>query len=505
VESQDDPWTWAYYYGPRFLPSNRVLAVVPDIGSNGGGSGGGNDNAGRSVLVVTEAGLTYLRADPMTLEEKARALQTMQFPRHNRHGLIGACSLDEYGDLSTYHKTTGDNDGSSTGRSTIAQTYRYMHSLKNGGTGDADALTMAWAGFEALEQLSYITGSYPSFIARTLCKVSDGDIGCTAPDPECWYECWHDAPNRPGWQYKGDTSSDELTSHFATYGMIHDSIAQTDAQRARVLTLLEGLLMGIIENDLYFIDPFTNERTFWGFWNPKEINHEVEHYSERGLNSLQILSWLTQAYSITGKRVYYDQYWDLVNNHRYVENTFNVKIDSAVDENHSDNELIWLSYHTLFYSLSRLGVNHPRRAEVQAMVDPMLPSLEKTFMIMRVELSPFWLAVYAGTAAQVDSVTAEDISDAQWSLRRWALDNIEWDIHGSHRVDLDFNIMDEINAPRGNPAGHIMRYIRPPSERIAQDQHYDPFDVDPGGSGMVEDEPGLWLLPYYLMLYYDLI
>ena len=152
--------------------------------------------------------------------------------------------MDEYGDLSTYHKTTGDNDGSSTGMSAIAQTYRYMHSLKNGGAGDADALAMAWVGYKALAQLSYITGSYPSsFFPKTLCNVS---TAISAPDPECWY--------------KGDTSYDELAPHFETYGIINDNISQMDPERARVLTLLEGLLLGIIKNDLYFMDPFTNER-----------------------------------------------------------------------------------------------------------------------------------------------------------------------------------------------------------------------------------------------------
>jgi hypothetical protein len=384
-----------------------------------------------------------------------------------------------------------------------------MHSLKNGGKGDEEARILAWKGFEAMELLSTITGSYPSFTARTFCKVSDGDIGCNPPDPKCWYECWHNSPNMPGWQYKGDTSSDELTGHFATYALVYDHIANTPEQKKRVLTLMEGLLMGIIDNNLYLMDPFTGNRTYWGFWNPKELNDEPEHYSERGLNSLQILSWLTQAYSITGNKKYKEQYDVLVNHHNYHVNTFNIKIDSAIDENHSDNELIWLAYHSLFYSSQRLqglDENNKRKKEIDSMIKPMIPSIKKTFLLMKGELCPFWLGIYAGTAAQSDMINSKDISDVIWTLRHWQIDNIEWNIEGSQRIDEDVNINDPLNLVRGGSKNsHIMRRIRPMSERSAGDIHYDPFNVNPEGDGQSEDEPGLFLFPYYIMLYNNLI
>jgi len=494
------PWVWSYYYGPRYLPSNTIFSIVPINHLDSSSS----NELSRNVLIVTDAGLTFLRAESMTLQEKARTFQSTHHPRHDRHGLISPCGLDEYGNLDSWHLMTNDNDGLQTGENTMGLAYRYMASIKNGGQGDEEARLLAWNGFEAMEHLSVITGSYPTFTARTLCKVSDGDIGCDPPDPACWYECWHDAPDRPGWQYKGDTSSDELTGHFATYALIHDHIAKTDEERERVLRLYEGLLMGIIDNDLYFIDPFTGSRTFWGFWNPKELNHEPEHYSERGLNSLQILSWLTQAYSLTGNKVYKDQFDTLVNHHRYIENTFNVKIDSYIDENHSDNELIMLGYHTLFYSYQRLGDDHPRKKEIQAMIEPTIPSLQKTFLLMKGELNPLWVGIYAGTCAQTALISSDDIEQAVWSLRSVSLDNIEWNLKGDQRIDLDFNVNDPLNVVRGGN-GHIMKVIRPPAERSNQDIRYDPFAVNPNGDGNSEDDPGVFLFPYYYMLYNDLI
>ncbi len=102
----------------------------------------------------------------------------------------------------------------------------------------------------------------------------------------------------------------------------------------QVLKIFEGILGGIIANDWYLIDPTTGKPTTWGFWGPKELNDNPERVSERGLGSLQILAWLTAAYSITGNATYHDLFWSLVNDHQYDKNTGNVKIDSTTDENH---------------------------------------------------------------------------------------------------------------------------------------------------------------------------
>lgn len=486
---ESDPWKWAYYFNARYLPSNAVLALVADKRAN----------SKHSVLAMTDVGLTYLRAEYMTLDEKAAAMQTFQKPRHDRHGLMSPVDLAEFGDLESYVQTTNDNDGLWTSMSTMAHAYRYAVSKKDGGKGDPEAKQLAWEGFAALEKLSKITGAYPAFTARSLCQL-DVDPACPEVDPTCVDDCWYNSPTE-GWIYKGDTSSDELCGHFAIYGLMHDTVAETQEEKERVLKLHEGLLMGIVDNDLYFIQPATNKRTLWGFWNPKELNYEPEHYSERGTNSLEILAWLTQAYSITGNKKYKETYESLVKNHKYVENTYNVKIDSNVDENHSDTELIMLAYHSLFYAYQRLEDGHPRKEEVWQMVAPVLPSLHKTWILLSGELSPLWLGIYAGTAQQTNGVDDKTKAGAVATLQRWALDLISWAIQGSQRIDLDVN--GHFTARYSdNP---IMRHIRPPSERIASEWNSDPFMTSPGGEGKGEYEPGTWLLPYYIMKFNGLI
>ncbi len=488
-EKESDPWRWQYYFNARYLPSNAVLALVADK----------RPNSKHSVLAMTDVGLGYIRAENMNLDTKAAAMQTFQKPRHDRHGLMAEVSLTEFGDLDSYVQTTNDNDGLWTSMSTMGHAYRYAISKQDGGKGDPEAKKLAWEGFLALERLSTITGAYPAFTARSLCQL-DVDINCPEVDPECVDDCWYNSPT-DGWNYKGDTSSDELTGHFAAYALLYDVVAETQAEKSRVLKLYEGLLMGIIDNNLYFIQPATNKRTLWGFWNPKELNYEPEHYSERGTNSLEILAWLTQAYSITGNRKYKETYEDLVKHHKYVENTYNVKIDSNVDENHSDTELIMLAYHSLFYASQRLGDEHPRKQEVREMVEPMLPSLRKTWILVAGELSPLWLGIYAGTAQQTHGVNDVAKASAVASLQRWALDFIQWEIKGTQRIDLDIN--EHFTARYSDVP--IMRHIRPPSEREASEWNNDPFMVNPGGNGKAEYEPGTWLFPYYIMKYNGLI
>jgi hypothetical protein len=49
-------------------------------------------------------------------------------------------------------------------------------------------------------------------------------------------------------------------------------------------------------------------------------------------------------FSITGNETYSELFWMLVNDHDYATNTLNLKIDSVTDENHSDNEMMYILF-----------------------------------------------------------------------------------------------------------------------------------------------------------------
>ncbi len=65
---------------------------------------------------------------------------------------------------------------------------------------------------------------------------------------------------------------------------------------------------------------------------------------------------------------YLKSFWDLVKNFGYARNALNAKIDCPVEDNHSDNELLFLTYHILFYALNRLPDNDQAVAHIRTEV-----------------------------------------------------------------------------------------------------------------------------------------
>ena len=287
-----NPWEWQYYRAGAYLPDTNVISITRAAPYE-------VNSGGEFVQIVTSTGISLMETSPWTLEEKSELFDTYQ-QRHVRPStqLTSENSI-VYGDVNSYSQGVGDNDGLWTSMHTMAQAYKYAV------TGDESARDAAWQGFLGLEGLNKVTGAYPTFPARTYCKIQDQQPGC----PEVIDESnpdWHDSKNSEykGYMWKGDTSSDEIDGHLAAFPVVYDLVAQTDEDKERVITLLDGLTMGIVKNDMYLIDPTTNKPTLWGFWNPSEVNDNPEHYSERGTNSLGALAYLASAYSVTRNHVY---------------------------------------------------------------------------------------------------------------------------------------------------------------------------------------------------------
>jgi hypothetical protein len=137
--SAGDDWTsWLLFYGPRFLPDAHVKLLVsdsdtldedsPSLNNKAGAAGGkyGAESEGaRTVLVVTEQGVALLSAERWTLAEKQGAMQSFQYPRHDRNGIVAEVSLESYGDLSEYHHSTEDSDSIWTAQYAVAAAFRY--------------------------------------------------------------------------------------------------------------------------------------------------------------------------------------------------------------------------------------------------------------------------------------------------------------------------------------------------------------------------------------------
>ena len=465
--SMDEWLSWQMYYGPRYIPDGAVKFILSDA-ENCGHSG--------NTVVVTESGVTVLTTARWSLTEKAEVMQSFQYPRHDRNGIVAEVSLRNYGDLSSYSYSTEDSDSIWTGQYATAAAMRYAL------TGDENHRKSAWRTFEALEMLGNITG-IPGLVGRSMCSpleraglTEHPTSGCG--DPEDNTSNWHASDTMEGWVWKGDTSSDTVDGHYFAYGLVLDLVAVTAEEKSRVVNAIDRLTSYIVENDLYYID-VTGEPTKWGRWNPRDLNDDPQYLSERGGNSLEIFGFLALAYSVTGKKIYYQTFQDLARNHGYYENILNQKIDNPYDDNHSDNELSFLAYHTLFYAYRRLAdskddVDPIMLSQLEEMVSPVLPSIARyysigeslsiiffyfsyaLFILVRNERSPLWLAGVAGVAGIPMKRT--EIERSVVSLQLYSADMINWGVRNSGRWDCVL----QPYYSRDNPTELQMQKIRPP-------------------------------------------
>lgn len=93
------------------------------------------------------------------------------------------------------------------------------------------------------------------------------------------------------------------------YPLVYALVAETAEEKARARNLIYNIVHYIVENGFVLID-VTGKPTTWfhflvffslprGKWSPQYLNDDITWYDERGLNSLQILSWLLSAYHHT--------------------------------------------------------------------------------------------------------------------------------------------------------------------------------------------------------------
>ena len=91
----------------------------------------------------------------------------------------------------------------------------------------------------------------------------------------------------PGWMWKADTSSDEVTGHLMVYPLVYDLVAESESEKKRVKRLIYDITHHIVENGFFLID-VTGKPTTWGKWSPDYLNHNSSWYDQRGLNALQV-------------------------------------------------------------------------------------------------------------------------------------------------------------------------------------------------------------------------
>ena len=460
-----DDGKFNYYSGERWLPGNRVkyMSEGPD----------------HSVLILTNQGLGQICFKEMTLNDKAMFYEKQVRSRHIRNGFNATLSRMDHGKLSTGYLSDSDNDGLWTAMYLGSQVFRYSV------TKSDEALQNCRESLDALERL-FTINPVPGFPSRSFERAGFIDV---LADPERWQH----APD-PEWDWKATTSSDEAIGHIFALGALAELVDQEDMQ-LRAVHLIDEFMQHIVDHDFYMVD-YDGKPTTWGRWNPEYVNARPKVVGDRKINSSNIIAMLQTAYHFTKKEIYKEKALELMTKYDYLENLMRPmnEIGHAPDDadelskdlsdawNHSDDEMYFIGY----WGLYRYALNDTLRADYQA-------AIIDHWEMERPEKEGAWNLFTALTTDQFD------LDEAVWYLQEHPLDMITWDVVNSNRKDIQL-------IPE-NFRQQTTEEVLPPDERPVQRHNSNMFRLDRiGGNGNSECSAGdIWLLPYWLGRYLDVI
>lgn len=265
---------------------------------------------------------------------------------------------------------------------------------------------------------------------------------------------------------------------------IYLDLVAGETEKPALRAALDRITTHILDNNYQLVDT-DGQRTRWGWWGPSEIWDDPD---ETGLRALHILSHLRVAMHVTAdaerRARYHAAYDDLVRNHRYHLLTRNQKIMVPGSINHSDDELAFLSYYPLLQY-----EKDPKLLEVYRQ------SLERSWLIERPERNPLWNFIYAaGTGAK-----EFDRSNAVRTLREIPMDQIQWSVRNSHRLDVPVD--PGIDRHKRRQAFIVLPYDELPMSKW----NGNPYRLDGDGEGRSEDDGAYFLLPYWMGRYHGFI
>ena len=443
---------WHYFGADHWLPGNEVIDIA--VTKN-------------AVYVATNAGIGIIRYEPYTLQKKAAYYEReLDEYGHKRLGFIHTV----YQKNGEWIREISDNDGGHTAPYLAAMCYKYA------ATGDKTARAEAVDAFKALVWLNKITGK-EGFIARAIwSETGDKDERSRHGSgglPARWY------PTPDGkWFWKGDTSSDEVTAHFYAVSLFYDLVAEgKDKEAAR--EHLRRMASYIIDCGWPMHD-LDGKPTRWARWNPEYLLRPYG-YVDRGVNGLEVLSYMEAAIAATGEEKFKNGYADLIK-WGYHTNTIRQK-NVFPPENIApwDDNLAFQSYVTLL-----------RYASDPVLRSVYLRSLERTWEVKRMEHLPWYNFSYG-------ALTGNDCEadKAVKYLREWTLDCTEHSFSNSHRDDLF--LAPGYQSYEGGPKSLS------PRDFCADRDGRRATELDGGRGGRRVMEPTGFLRDYWMGRYFGII
>lgn len=441
-----------YLGAKRWVPHTKVLCTAVN-------------NEDGTIWAGTAQGVSCITAARMTLRAKADHYQALTEKYHVRDGFV--CGLEgiRNEDLSTGSVHISDNDGLWTGCYAAAQTYRYA------ATGDKEALALARRSIKAMLWLTRVT-ELPGFTARAIRRP--GEKGFGDGDKE-----WH-LTSDGSCEWKCETSSDEMVGHFLAFSLYYDLCADK-AEKKEIAAAVCGIVDHILRNNYRLVDK-DGLPTTWAAWAPELLNHDHKWYWEKGVNSLELLSFLKVAYHMSGDAVYDNAYRDLIRKHHYALNVAQHKMPDA-HTCHIDDNLGFLSMITL--------LNLEDDKVLRAIY---LMGMEHHWQYEKIERTPLWNFIYGAYTGRYCDVDA-----GIQTLRETPLSLIEYEIKNSTRKKL---VYDTEQEQWGEPPQ--LKVPLPADERRVGRDDSNLFRVD-SGNGSSSEDGSFWLLPYWFARYHKLI
>lgn len=451
-----------YYASKRWLVNDSIVDMAK--GKNG------------ELFFLSKEGVSMISFRPETYHEKAVYFQDKIRQRHIRYGLLAELRLTRPGDLTSAEMTDTDNDGLWSSFYLGSQAFRYA------ATGEPIACEYAWETFEAYERLISIN-PLKGFPSRTFERT-----GFKVSDPSAWRLAKDTA-----WEWKGTTSSDEFVGYIFVAALMDQYIAKTPDEKKRVADFMDKILTHIIENDYNFVDS-DGKPTRWGRWHPDYINGYAKTISDRKLGATHLIAGFQLGYALTGKSIYKDEAFRMMNEHGYLENImispYNIKATEGYfyDDtdmgmgpwNHSDDEMEFLSYWVLYHYAFNKDLQKQYGKAIHEFWQIELP-----------EKHPAWNLITYGTEGSFDK------ESTLWYLREFPRDQIRWNFKNSIRKDLDFL--------EPNFRQQFTKEVLSPRERMAHRYNANEFLLDGGSGGARELSGAEYLLPYWMARYLKVI
>ncbi len=481
---------WRYRARDRWLADDRVsdIAVAP----NG------------TAWIATPKGVSRIERREMTLARKAQHFEAIVDQRHRRLDFVVRCVLEEPGNLEKTYIRDTDNDGLYTATYGASQTFRYA------ATRESVAKERAKRCFRALKSLVDIT-PMSGFPARSILPVDGREDPNIRFDVEYnrrhkerdpyWKEIlprWPKSADGKYW-WKCDTSSDEICGHYFFFAAYYDHVAETDEERAEVRALVRAMTDHIIEGGYRLID-HDGLPTRWANWSPEYVN-SARGWADRGLQAVEILSFLNVALHITGDDKYAAAAAYLRDEHAY--HIVAITGRAVFPPRHVvawDNNLAFLSYYGL--------VKYESDPKLRRIYES---SLDRNWLFVSRQNDPFFNFVYAALRSPAPSLIFRQgepdrerlLANAVRTLRDtpWLL--IGWEMKNSHRLDI---ALDPTPGQRPGYGWSRSGDAIPVDERSHIRINSDHFALDHGqGSGRSEYEGSFYLLPYYMGRHYGFL